>query len=76
MHNVKKRLLEQGWNKKDINKTLKIIEKAKKHKHPHIKLLDKIVYWLSLLIAIIGNFIISSKSFNFSNFEKMNFSLL
>ena len=34
-------------------------EKAKKSKHPKIKMLDKAVYWLSLVTAIIGNFIIS-----------------
>ena len=59
MENIKKYLVEKGWNKKDINKTLKIIEKAKKDKHPQIKALDKFVYWFSLLIAVIGNLIIS-----------------
>jgi len=59
MDNLKKRLVEKGWDKKDINKTLKIIEKAKANKHPHIKILDKSVYWISLIVAIIGNIIIS-----------------
>jgi|TARA_B100001964_G_scaffold225533_1_gene273463 hypothetical protein len=59
MKNVKKYLIEKGWNKSDVNKTIKIIESAKKNKHPKIKLLDKAVYWISLIIAIIGNFIIS-----------------
>jgi|SRR3989338_1466397 len=53
------RLIEKGWRKSDINKTIKIIERAKKAKHPKIKLLDKAVYWLSLLLAITGNFVIS-----------------
>ena len=59
MDDLKKRLVEKGWDKKDINKTLKIIEKAKANKHPHIKILDKSVYWISLIVAIIGNIIIS-----------------
>jgi len=59
MHDIKKRLIEKGWSKKDINKTLKIIEKAKANKHPKIKILDKSVYWISLIVAIIGNIIIS-----------------
>ncbi|MDP6600425.1 MAG: hypothetical protein QF798_03250 [Candidatus Woesearchaeota archaeon] len=58
MENLKNHLIEKGWGKKDINQTIKIIEKAKKSKHPQIKVLDKFVYWLSLLIALIGNFII------------------
>jgi len=59
MKNIKKYLVEKGWSKKDINKTIRIIEKAKKNKHPKIKVLDKFVYWFSLLIATIGNLIIS-----------------
>ncbi len=59
MRRLERRLAEKGWAKKDINKAIKIIERAKKSKHPKIKLLDKAVYWLSFLIAIIGNFIIS-----------------
>ena len=59
MRSLERRLAEKGWAKKDINKAIRIIEKAKKSKHPKIKLLDKAVYWLSFLVAIIGNFIIS-----------------
>lgn len=56
---IKKSLSEKGWKKKDINKAVKIIEKAKANKHPKIKILDKLVIWFSFAIAIIGNFIIS-----------------
>jgi len=59
MHDIKKRLKQKGWKKKDIDKTVKIIQKAKENKHPHIKTLDNAVYWISLLVAIIGNFLIS-----------------
>lgn len=59
MQDIKKRLIEKGWKKEDINKTLRIIEQAKANKHPKIKILDKAVYWISLFIAVIGNFIIS-----------------
>ena len=56
---IKKRLSEKGWKKRDISKAIKIIEKARANKHPKIKLLDKFVIWFSFAIAIIGNFIIS-----------------
>ena len=59
MRDIKNKLIEKGWKKSDINKTIKIIAKAKANKHPKIKTLDKFVYWFSLLIAIIGNLIIS-----------------
>ena len=55
----KKRLLEKGWNKKEIDKAAKIIERAKAKKHPKIKILDKIVVWLSFIVAVMGNFMIS-----------------
>ena len=57
MLNLKRRLHDKDWKKSDINKTVKILDKAKKH--PKIKILDKSVYWFSLLLAIIINFIIS-----------------
>lgn len=59
MENIRKHLLEKGWKRKDIESAVRIIRHAKKHKHPKIKLLDKAVYWISLAVAITGNFIIS-----------------
>ena len=57
MRDIKNKLIEKGWSKRDINTNLKILEKAKKH--PKIQILDKAVYWISLIVAIIGNIIIS-----------------
>ena len=57
--NLKNKLIEKGWSERDINKTLKIIEKAQKNKHPKIKILDILIYWISLAVAIGGNFIIT-----------------
>ena len=59
MEKIRKYLLEKGWKRKDIERAIRIIRHAKKHKHPKIKLLDKAVYWISLAVAIAGNFIIS-----------------
>lgn len=59
MEHIENYLAGKGWKKREINKTTKIIERAKKNRHLKIKLLDKSVYWFSLVIAIIGNFIIS-----------------
>jgi hypothetical protein len=58
MDKIRKHLLEKGWNKREIEKAIKIINHTKKNKHPKIKLLDKAVYWFSLLVAVIGNFLI------------------
>ena len=59
MEKIRKYLLEKGWKRKDIESAIRIIRHAKRHKHPKIKLLDKAVYWISLAVAIAGNFIIS-----------------
>lgn len=56
---IRDTLKKRGWTEKEIDKTLKIIREARKNKHPVIKFLDKIVYWIALVITIIGNFIIS-----------------
>ena len=59
MKDIKDSLIKKGWSKKDINKTVKIIEKAKKNKHPKIKLLDKYIYWICLVFVIGANCIIA-----------------
>ena len=56
---IEGKLKKKGWTKKEINDTLKIFREAKNNKHPAIKFLDKSVYWIALIAAILGNFIIS-----------------
>jgi len=56
---IKDKLKKKGWTKREIDKTLKVVREVKKNKHPAIKFLDKTVYWVALIVAIIGNFIIS-----------------
>ena len=59
MEELKDRLVEKTWDKDDIEKTIRIVKEARERKHPAIKFLDKTVYWTALIVAIIGNFIIS-----------------
>ncbi len=56
---IEGKLKKRGWTKKEINDTLKIFREAKNNKHPAIKFLDRSVYWIVLIAAILGNFIIS-----------------
>jgi len=53
-----RKLLRKGWKYHDIHRTLKIIEEGKEKKHKHIKILDVAVYWIALIVAVIGNIII------------------
>jgi hypothetical protein len=52
-----KNLREKGWKKRDIKKALKIISETKKH--PKIILFDKLIYWISLVFAVLANFIVA-----------------
>jgi len=55
---ILEKLRKKGWKKKDIKETIKIIER-KKQKSKKMIFLDKIVYWVALFIAIIGNMLIA-----------------
>ncbi len=52
-------LLERGYSKKDAQRTINIIKRAEEKKSPRIKFLDTIIYWILLIVAIIGNMVIS-----------------
>ena len=52
-------LLKKGFSKKEAKRTVDIIQKAKEKKSSKIKFLDAIVYWVLLMVALIGNLVIS-----------------
>lgn len=52
---TRERLEKKGWSDEEIEKALTIIQSAEEKKHPHIKLLDKSIYWIGLLLIIFGN---------------------
>ncbi|MBW2974493.1 hypothetical protein KY366_02135 [Candidatus Woesearchaeota archaeon] len=52
-------LLKKGFNKKEARRTISIIERAKEKKSPKIKFFDSIIYWVLLIVAIIGNMVIA-----------------
>ena len=56
---LREKLEKKGWSKEEIDKTLRILEKAEEDKRPALAMLDKLVYWIALLLAIGGNLIIS-----------------
>ncbi len=56
---LRERLRKKGWSEAEIEKTLEIFENAEVEKRPALILLDRLVYWAGLLLAIVGNFVIS-----------------
>jgi hypothetical protein len=53
------KLLKKGWTLEEIKKLSEISEKAKLKKPKFIKVLDSSVYWLFLVVAILGNLAVS-----------------
>ncbi len=53
------RLRKKGWQKEHIHKAVELINNAKQNRHPGIKLMDSLVYWILLLLIVLGNFTIS-----------------
>lgn len=53
------KLREKGWSEADIQKTVSIVQKGQEKKYTSTRIIDKIVYWSALFVAIIGNMVIS-----------------
>jgi len=56
---IKKSLSKKNWPKKEVDRVIESMEKAEKDKGRGIKILDEIVYWLVLIVTIIGTMVIS-----------------
>jgi hypothetical protein len=53
------RMKKKGWEQHHIDKALKILSSAEAKKHPTIKMLDKAMAWLALVLSLLGNLVIS-----------------
>lgn len=56
---ITKNLPQQGWTKPEIDKAVEILRKAPEKSAPWVRFLDMVLYWLLLLVTIVGNFIVS-----------------
>ncbi|MBW2980219.1 hypothetical protein KY360_02270 [Candidatus Woesearchaeota archaeon] len=59
MKHLHHKLLNKGWTVEEIKRLSEVSQKAHHAKSPFIKFLDKSVYWFFLMIAILGNLVIS-----------------
>jgi len=55
---IHQKLVKKGWDSRYIKKTLHILKNSHKYKHPHIKKLDKMMYWIFIIVMIITNIIV------------------
>lgn len=56
---LREKLEAKGWDDESIEKAMKVFEKEKEKKGEILSKLDKLVYWVAMMISIAGNFIIS-----------------
>lgn len=56
---IEERLKAKGWTQEEIDKAMNIMESDKARFSAPTKKLNKVLYWTSLFIAILGNFIIA-----------------
>ncbi len=59
MQNLIKRLEKRDWKKREIDKAISIIKKAKNSKPEHILFIEKRINWILLFVIIVANFAIS-----------------
>lgn len=56
---LQKQLIAKGWTKAEIEHAAKVMDKAEKEKHSLVKILDNSVYWLTLIVLIVCNTVLS-----------------
>ena len=56
---MRSELIRKGWTIDEIESAIRIIKAAPDSKTGFVRMLDKAVFWLNLLLALTGNFIIS-----------------
>ena len=60
MHkNAASKLIQKGWSKAELNRAADIIAHAEESKSASMQFVEKLAFWVTLLVAILGNLIIS-----------------
>jgi len=59
MADLASRLREKGWTQEEIDHAVAILDESKKHKPKFTMVLDQLVYWVALILAIVGNIALS-----------------
>ena len=52
-------LLKKGFSKNEAKRTIEVIRDAEKAKTTKMRVFDSLVYWILLLVTIVGNLVIS-----------------
>lgn len=57
--NLELKLKKRGWHANEIDKVMRTIHRGEHQKSNFSKFLDNFVFWLALIICLVGNFFIS-----------------
>ena len=57
--NLRSKLLKKGWEDHEVDHIEAIFERAHTQKPKHIHFIDKSMYWIALILALLGNFVMS-----------------
>mgnify|MGYP001612389614 FL=1 len=52
-------LVKKGWATSEAERALHILSESPAHKTPALRRIDATAYWIVLIVAILGNFLIS-----------------
>ena len=56
---IKKAIEEKPWAPEEKARVLDIIERGRRQKPRRVRIADELAYWMFLLLAIVGNFVLS-----------------
>jgi len=58
-NSLRDRLLQKGWPIEEVDYTLSVFESEEEKKSRVMAIAEKVIYWIAIIIAIIGNMIIA-----------------
>lgn len=56
---LRSELIRKGWTIDEIEASIEIMSRAPQAKSRLVRVLDKIIFWINLVLAIVGNFVVS-----------------
>ncbi|MBI4452971.1 hypothetical protein HY637_06080 [Candidatus Woesearchaeota archaeon] len=59
MENLKKRLEKKGWRKLEIERAIRIIQRAKQDKTKENIFLERRIFWILIVVITVANFAVS-----------------
>ena len=62
-HKISSKLLDKGWSKAELKHAQGVFEKAEENKDDFTKSLDQFVYWLLVLLGVVGALLFSGVVF-------------